>query len=260
MTNFLYTPIQLSPFLRTQETAHYPDIDKYEFLPKIINRTNVRLCLQIYHIQEDSGKTMGNSFSSADFINAREAFIRWQGSIDDTVEGYVLRSRKNELRQLVKRVIENELSDYDKAIVNMRWYQNMTPTEIAEKLGVDRSTVARHLDKINNTVYEKLKYAMEYRYGKSFSKQSEMIIKSGDAYTCTVSSDDISERLKKLRTHNCLSEKEVASLTGIEEKRLSEIEEAGSSMTMTELKKLTTFYRCSSDYLLFGKGISNLVN
>lgn len=105
---------------------------------------------------------MGNSFSSADFINAREAFIRWQGSIDDTVEGYVLRSRKNELRQLVKKVIENELSDYDKAIVNMRWYQNMTPTEIAEKLSVDRSTVARHLEKINNTVYEKLKYAMEY--------------------------------------------------------------------------------------------------
>ncbi len=203
---------------------------------------------------------MGNSFSSADLINAREAFIRWQGSIDETVDGYMLRSRKNELRQLVKKVIDNELSDYDKTIVNMRWYQNISPREIAEKLGVDRSTVTRHLERINNTVYEKLKYAIEYRYGKSFSKQSELIIKNGDAYSCTVSSDEISERLKVLRTRNCLTEKEVASLTGINAKRLSEIEEKGSSMTMTELKKLTTFYRCSSDYLLFGKSVSNLVN
>ena len=94
---------------------------------------------------------------------------------------------------------------------------------------------------------------MEYRYGRSFSKQSELIIKNGDAYTSTVSSDDISERLVKLRTRNSLTEKEIAALTGIKLKRLKEIEKDVVSMTMTELKKLTTLYRCSSDYLLFGK-------
>ena len=196
---------------------------------------------------------MGNSFNSSDYITAREAFIRWQGSIDETVDEYVLRKRKKELRQLVQKVIENELSDYDKIIVNMRWYKNMTSSEIAERLGIDRSTVTRHLDKINNTVYEKLKYAIEYRYGKNFSKQSELIIKSGDAYECTVKPEDISGRLKKLRMSQCLSVGEVSALTGIDEARLTEIEKKGTGMTMTELKKLSTFFLCSSDYILFGK-------
>ena len=69
---------------------------------------------------------MGNSFTTNDKINAREAFTAWQGGIDETVDSYILRQRKNELRQLVKTVIANELSDYDKTIVKLRWYENMT--------------------------------------------------------------------------------------------------------------------------------------
>lgn len=203
---------------------------------------------------------MGNSFSNTDYINAREAFIKWQGNIDETVDSYMLRQRKRELQQLVRKVIENELSDCDKTIVSMKWYRNMTTSEISEKLGIDRSTVSRHLEKINNTVYEKLKYAIEYRYGKNFSKQSELIIKSGDAYCCSLNADEISERLKNLRTLNCLSISEVSELTGIKEKRLSELEKEGSSMNMTELKKLTVLFRCSSDYLIFGKRTGKRLN
>ena len=203
---------------------------------------------------------MGNSFSSQDYISAKEAFIKWQGSIDETVDEYILRQRKNELRQLVRKVIENELSDYDKALVHMKWYKNLSTAEIAQSLGIDRSTVRRHLEKINDTIYEKLKYAIEYRYGKNYSKQSELIIKSGDAYCSTINSNYISARLKNLRNLTCLSERDVSALTGIDEKRLSILEEKASSMTMSELKKLTTFYRCSSDYLLFGKSVSDGVN
>ena len=184
---------------------------------------------------------MGNSFITTDYINAKEDFIRWKGNIDETVDDYVLRKRKQELQQLVRTVIRDELSDFDKVIVEMRWYRNMTPNEISERLGVDRSTVTRHLEKINDTIYEKLKYAVEYRYGRKFSREAKTIIKSGDAYRCTVKGEDVSERIKQLRTNQFLTLKEVAALTGIKEKRLKEIEEKGTDMTMTELKKLQRF-------------------
>lgn len=196
---------------------------------------------------------MGNSFKSPDYLNAKESFSKWQGSVNESVDDYILRKRKAELNQLVREVIRNELSDYDKIIVDLRWYKNLTTSEIAKKLGVDRSTVSRHLEKINDTIYEKLKYAIEYRYGKAFSKEVKFTIKSGDAYTCTVKPEDISHRVKSLRTDQCLTLGEVSELTGIDNKRLFELENQGNKMTMTELKKLSTFYRCSSDYILFGQ-------
>ena len=201
---------------------------------------------------------MNNSFTSSDYINAKESFINWQGKISESVDSYILRQRKAELRELVKRVVKNELSDYDRIIVNLRWYENYTTAEIAEKLGVDRSTVTRHLDKINNIIYDKLKYAIEYRYGRSYSDTAKLIIKSSDAYTCTVKSNEVSDRLMNLRNKQCLTLDDVSSLTGIDSKRLSELEKQGGKMTMTELKKLCTFYHCSSDYLLFGKGEGSL--
>ena len=196
---------------------------------------------------------MNNSFTSSDYINAKESFINWKGKISESVDDYVLRQRKAELRELVKRVVKNELSDYDRMIVNLRWYENYTTAEIAEKLGVDRSTVTRHLDKINKIIYDKLKYAIEYRYGRSYSETAKIIIKSSDAYTCTVKSEEVSDRLMNLRNDQCFTLDDVSSLTGIDSKRLSELEKQGGKMTMTELKKLCTFYHCSSDYLLFGK-------
>ena len=90
---------------------------------------------------------MKNSFTSSDYINAKESFIRWKGNINESVDSYVLRQRKAELRELVKRVVKNELSDYDRLIVTLRWYENYSVVEIARKLGVDRSTVNRHLKK-----------------------------------------------------------------------------------------------------------------
>ncbi len=195
---------------------------------------------------------MNNSFNEPDYLEAKEAFARWQSSVNESIDEYMLRRRKAELNELVKKVINNELSDYDKIIVQLRWYENLTPTEIAKKLGIDRSTVSRHLEKINSTIYEKLKYAIEYRYGKNFSEQSRLIIKSGEAYFSTVKPNEISGRMKNLRNGQFLTVADVSEMTGIKKHRIEEIEENGSKMTMPELKKLSIFYRCTCDYILFG--------
>lgn len=193
-----------------------------------------------------------NAFLQQDYIAARQEYLSWRGEKDETVDEYVLRKRQAELNALVRRVIKNELSEDEIEVVKLHWYQGLSKSETAEKLGVDRSTVSRRLQKINNIIYDKLKYAIEYRYGKSNCPSSDFIIKNAEARRCTLSSDEISKKIRFERTKQCFTIEDVSKMTGISRKRLEEIEENGYSLTMIELKKLAVLYRISADSLVFG--------
>ncbi len=193
-----------------------------------------------------------NSFSNEEYVLAQEAFADWQTKTYESVEDYILRQRKSELNELVNKVIKNELSSTQRMLLELHWYQNLSKSEIARRLSMEPSTVSRNLDKISDIIYEKLKYALEYRYGGGFSEKARLIIKNKDAFFSYQEPGILSERVRKLRREQFLTEKEVSELTGIPEKRLKEIENADREMTVTEAKKLAIFYRTSADYIIFG--------
>lgn len=193
-----------------------------------------------------------NSFSGEDYLLAQEAFSSWQSKTHENVEDYILRQRKSELNQLVKKVIRNELSSTDRLLVELHWYQELSQREVAQRTGLDPSTVSRRLSRISDTIYEKLKYALEYRYGTGFSEKARLIIKNKDALFSYQEPEALSKRVKKLRREQFLTEKEVSEMTGITEQRLKEIENAGKEMTVTEAKKLSICFRTSADYIIFG--------
>lgn len=193
-----------------------------------------------------------NSFSNEEYLLAQEAFSGWQSKTYENVEDYILRQRKSELNKLVNKVIKNELSSTDKLLVELHWYQNLNKRDIAKKLCIDPSTVSRRLNKISDVIYEKLKYALEYRYGSGFSEKARLIIKNKDALFSYQEPEILSKRIEKLRQEQFLTEKEVSELTGISESRLKEIENAGREMTVTEAKKLAIFFKTSTDYIIFG--------
>ncbi len=193
-----------------------------------------------------------NSFSNEEYLLAQEAFSKWQSQTYENVEDYILRQRKSELNELVKKVIRNELSSTERLLVELHWYRNLSKREIAKRLGMDPSTVSRKLNKISDIIYEKLKYALEYRYGGGFSEKARLIIKNKDALFIRQDTESLSGRVRKLRREQFLTEEEVSELTGITEKRLKEIENTGKEMTVTEAKKLAVFYRTTADYIIFG--------
>ena len=195
----------------------------------------------------------GNSFKCEDYLQSKEAFQKWQSKQNESVDEYILRKRKAELRELVKKVIRDELAPDQQLIVKLHWYDGISATEIAHKLGLSKSTVSRKLDAINNVVYDKLKYALMYRYGSSFSSDAKLIIKNADALMYNEKPSDISQRLSSLRKQQCLSVFQVSEMTGISEKRLKEIETVSDNITAKEIKKLSLFYKVTGDYILFGK-------
>ena len=197
---------------------------------------------------------MENSFDISDAVSAKEVFSRWQAENAQELEDYIMRQRKAELNELVRRVIDNELCQQDRLLVRLHWYKGLSNEEISEITGISRSAVYRRFEKINNIIYEKLKYAIGYRYGEGCAIAAKVIIKQNTGCPGGFGSlSEIGKRLFRLRESQILTQKEVGTLTGIGEKRLNEIEKDGRDTTMLEIKKLASFYKVSSDYIIFGK-------
>ena len=187
------------------------------------------------------------------FLQDREVFQNWQSKQHENVGEYTLRKRKAELRALVRKVIKEELDSFQQTLVKLHWYDGLSVSQIALKTGLSKSTVSRKLESINNIVYDKLKYAMEYRYGSGFSDDAKLIIKNASCIMYCEKPADVSERLKALRKKQCLSISQLACATGISEKALTECEKNESAVTAGQIVSLAKFYGVSCDYILTGK-------
>ncbi len=193
------------------------------------------------------------SFDRIDTETAQSQYNSWATKQYETLDEYMLRKRKIELNCLVKEVLKNELSTKDKEIVRLHWYEGKTAKETADILGIDKSTVSRRLEKINTVIYDKLKYAIEYRYGRDYSQSVAVIIKNKDALICSAKPESTGQRIKNLRLTQAMTLKDVSDMTNISESRLESIENAQKDATATDLAKIATAFKTSTDYIVFGK-------
>lgn len=202
-----------------------------------------------------------NSFYKSDYENAKEAFSKWQSKQHESIDDYLMRKRKVELLSLVREVIENELEETDKDIVRFHWYLGKSITETAELIGSSRSSVSRRLDKINDIIYEKLKYALHYRYGKDFSASARLIIKNKDALCILQENEEtVAQRIKLLRIRQGMTIRDSKEMTGISISRLEAIEENRCQPTAEDIRLIATAFKTSGDYIIFGKKKGDFAN
>lgn len=63
------------------------------------------------------------------------------------------------LRRNLLRAIDEDLTPRQREVVSMHYFNSLSVTRIAEKLGVDRSTVSRTLTRAEQKLKKMLKYA-----------------------------------------------------------------------------------------------------
>ena len=73
-------------------------------------------------------------------------------------------SRKNMVSKLLRLAIDSELDGIQKDIIKMIWYDGLSATKTAEKLGVSKSTVTRQSKKAYDKLRSSLKYVMLYQF------------------------------------------------------------------------------------------------
>ncbi len=79
--------------------------------------------------------------------------------------------KKTEFNSLLRRAIKNELSKVDAEILDMYFFKGFSQQEIADMFGVNQSTVNRRINKSLDILYDRLKYAAEYRFGIVIEKR-----------------------------------------------------------------------------------------
>lgn len=193
------------------------------------------------------------SFEISDYLMARDVFISWQAKEQQELEEWLIRQRKEELYALVRRVIRNEFSKEDKLLIDLKWYQGMSADEISKKTGISRAGVYRRIDKINDVLYEKLKYAMEYRFGIKERTPVVAVLSDMKSRREGETAVSVAVRLRSLRAGQHISVAELCRYTGISEARLSSLEKYAGDLTSRELIRLSSFYKVSTDFILFGK-------
>lgn len=99
---------------------------------------------------------MSRRVSLPDFLGEEDADINALFS-DENETGECNNKRAN-VKRVLLRVIENELTERQKQIINLYYFKNMNIVSIAEKLGVSPASVSITMKRARNTIIKYMQY------------------------------------------------------------------------------------------------------
>lgn len=195
-----------------------------------------------------------------DIVLAQRAYSGWESSKYESPVDFVSRKRSADLVELLDEVIKKELTKIEQEIVELYYFKKLSISVIAQKLSLNRSTISRKLDCINEKIYCNLKYVVKFKYDDIDDCIIPLALRE-TLSTCAVKNSvptSIAGRLLRLKTINNVDIQELSDCTKISKKRLSEIENGHSQLTIEEAVSLAAFFNVSTDYLLTGKSEKNM--
>ncbi len=92
-----------------------------------------------------------------DAVSQNEAYSRWcaRSAESDAPDKYL---RIVDLREILREIIEEDLSLAQRAAVEMHWYEGLTVDDMAKRLGISRSCTYKTLDRAMERIREGMKH------------------------------------------------------------------------------------------------------
>lgn len=94
-----------------------------------------------------------------EYLFLSERFDIMSASDTKQLPRYIVSSRKNNLRRLVRMAMKNELDETEQSYLRDKFFNELTVTDIAKKYTVSRQAVYRVLGRAQKRLFDVLKYA-----------------------------------------------------------------------------------------------------
>lgn len=102
-------------------------------------------------INKKGFEKMSRRISFPDFLGKEDSDINALFSEDDE-------SRSTAMKRILTKIINNELSERQKQVINLYYFKNMTIVSIAEMLNLSPSSVSITLRRARNRIIKYMKY------------------------------------------------------------------------------------------------------
>ena len=185
---------------------------------------------------------------------ARLAYSRWEQQNAESMAEYIYRRRTVDLSVLLQKAIEEELNEKQRNLIRMRYYDNRTPTEIAQLTGLHPSTVTHNLQTAEDKLRHALRYVVEYQHGRTddallpLAVREAMVVSAARYRTAQT----LPDRLQALRLGEKLDVPALARCVNIPPARIEQFETGQAQPDAQELVRLAAFFDISVDLLLKG--------
>lgn len=110
-----------------------------------------------------------------DYVFDSAEFKKYQVDYYNDIDDVILDKNHRDFVKLIREAVKNELNEIDKKIVSLYYYRGFKQSEVAFILKIPPCTVSRHISRINAILYEKLKYAVQYRFGFTVNQDTSLI-------------------------------------------------------------------------------------
>lgn len=172
----------------------------------------------------------------------------------ETPAAYAWRKRDVDMALLLEKAIENELTENEKNVVEDRWYNSLSSSEIARKRGISPAAVKKTSERALEKLERVLKYVVFYQSNIMEESVVPAIVSRARIISSArkMNADDIGLRLRNLRLSRGLTVKTLSKATGIGEKRIEGIE-SGDMPKTDELVIFSEFFAVTTDYILKGE-------
>ena len=185
---------------------------------------------------------------------AQLAYSRWERAEAETMAEYVSRRRTVDLSTLVRQVVEEELTPAQRTAIRMRYEENLSPVEIAQRLQIDKSVVVHTLQRAEERIRQFLKYVVRYQHDLRHVPFLPLAVREAMVVSAArYGIPDAASRLRQLRKSENLTLNAVSGAVKIPAKRLRAIEAGQAVPDARELLRLASFYGVCADLILKGE-------
>lgn len=167
---------------------------------------------------------------------------------------YAWRKREVDMSLLLDRAIRKELSESERSVIILHWYEGKSISEISKQNGASIPAVKKALERAQEKLERVLSYAVCYQ--QNVFSESVIPVVIGRARVISAARNATAgtpgDRIARLRQSQCLTAEALGLATEINPGRIRRIEK-GAEPDCGELVALSGFFSVTTDFILKGE-------